>query len=86
MIPKHKLAILIAGLKPKGDEEKKDKGEGSDLKERVDEIAAGILDAVKEDDRDALCECLLDLCHLIREEDEEQDGDEHGEEDEDEGY
>lgn len=88
MIPKSKLAILIAGLgKPRDREEddeedvKEAPEEGGDLKERCDSIAEGILDAVKEDSKDALCEALLDLVHLIQEEDAKQDEGEDAEED-----
>lgn len=94
MIPKSKLAILIGSLKPKGKEE----GEGEDkyeegmdghspeLKKKVDEVADHLLKAVRDEDREALCEVLLDFLDVIQEEDKKQDeGEEEESEEEDEG-
>lgn len=85
MIPKHKMAILIAGLKPKSDESDKEHeydSEGSDLKRKVDDVAEHMLSAMRDRSQDELCEALLSLIDIIREEDEEQD--EKSEEDEEE--
>jgi len=84
MIPKSKLAILIGGLKPKGDDVAEEKAEGeSDI---VSQCAERILKAVKAGDADALSDALHVLVDHIKEEDEEQDAEAESEEPEEKGY
>jgi hypothetical protein len=69
-IPKSKLAILIGAMKPKGDDEgdeKEEKSEGCDS--RFHEVAVKMVDAVKDGDVEALCECLEKLQDIDKEED-----------------
>lgn len=78
-IPKHKLAILIAGLKPKGAEPDAS-DEGGDT-EDVGETESHDLDTVVKDlaheivggDEAKIAECLHSLVDCITEEDEAED-------------
>ena len=74
-VPKDKLAILIAGLKPKGahgDEEEGSSSYDDELDRCIDDLA----DAIVGGDKDGIKHGLHALHDCMVEEDEEQDSDE----------
>lgn len=75
MLPKHKLALLIAGVKPRDEEkapEEDSEDEGS-YDSGLSSVAEGIIDAVKHGDKDALVSVLEELCEHIAAKDETED-------------
>lgn len=85
MIPKHKLAILIAGLKPKkgaedGPEDGESEGEeDGGYEERLDTVVNKLADAIVSGKRDSVVQALHDFHDCITEEDEAQDEEAEGE-------
>jgi hypothetical protein len=81
-IPKNKLAILIAGLKPKkgGDEEPPadEGGDGEDYEQKLDSDINAVADAIVGGKRDAIVQALRDLVDCITEADEQQDAEDMG--------
>lgn len=77
MIPKHKLAVLIAGLKPKGhdtEEEPEHEEEGDDdYEQKLDECIDNLTDAIVQGRREAISAALHELHDCMVDEDKEQD-------------
>jgi len=81
MLKKDKLAILVAAMKPRGDDmgsEKEDKeGEDDyDIDERLDHVADALVKGVKAADTEAVKAALMEFRDCLREEDEAQDAEE----------
>lgn len=83
-IPKHKLALLISGLKPKkGSEEEPPEGEedGEDgYDQKLDTVVNQLADAVVSGKRDAVVEALHAFHDCITGEDKTEDEGEEGDE------
>lgn len=74
MIPKHKLGILIAGIKPRDDAGKDEQDDSAgDSDQRLHDASDAMFEALKDDDKDAFFDAVKDLHDCLVDEDKKQD-------------